>query len=209
LSDQEPDREPLAGGVDILERQRVHEGFFELEVLTLRHLRFDGGWTRPLRREVFRIRDAVCILPYDPERDAVVLIEQFRAGVMTQPEGPWLIESVAGLTETGEPIETTAVREVREEAGLEVQRLERIGVYMPSPGAVSERSTIFIAHVDSRKAGGVHGLDGEDEDIRSHVLPAETAFTWVDEGRIVAANCVLPLRWLQLNRDDLRRRWRR
>jgi ADP-ribose pyrophosphatase len=200
--------DPDAGeAVRIVERRLEYRGFFDFEVLKLRHRRFDGSLSGVVTREVLHIPQAAAVLPYDPVRDAVVLIEQLRAGSLGHDEGPWLLESVAGLLEPGESPEATARREIVEEAGVEALRLEQIAVYIASPGAVTERSTVFIAQIDSREAGGVHGVAGETEDIRSHVLPRETAFAWLEEGRIVAANAVIPLRWLQVHGAALRRRW--
>jgi len=200
-----------AGGddvpVQIVGREHVYRGFFDFEVLKLRHRRFDGATSGVVTREVLHVPEAAAVLPYDPLTDQVVLIEQLRAGSLEHQEGPWLLESVAGLLEPGEAPEATARREIVEEAGVEALRLERIGVYIASPGAVTERSTVFIARIDSRKAGGVHGVEGETEDIRSHVIARETAFAWLEEGRIVAANAVIPLRWLQVHGPALRRRW--
>ena len=49
----------------------------------------------------------------------------------------------------------------------------------------------------------------EGEDIRTHVVPALTAFEMVDDGRIVAANGVVPLLWLRSQRERLRHEWQR
>ena len=207
----DPLREERLGAddVEIIERRSAYRGFFGLDVMRLRHRRFDGRWSRELVRELFDIREAVCVLPYDPTTDRVVLIEQFRVGALNHETGPWLLECVAGLRDPGEaPIET-AKREVVEETGLEPGRIEAIGTYVASPGAVSERATMYVAEVDSTGAGGVHGLDHEGEDIRTHVVDADEAFRLIDEGRIVAANALLPLRWLEGRRDGLRERWRR
>ena len=194
-------------GVEIISTDRPHDGFFKVDVFKLRHRRFDGSWTESLEREVFHIPHAVSVLLYDPILDQVALIEQFRVGALDHPGGPWLIECVAGLIEPGEDPMVTAMREVTEETGLTAKRIEQIGTYAPSPGSVSEYTTMFIAEVDSGKAGGVHGLHHEGEDIRTHVVAPTTAFGWVDQGRISAVNALLSLRWLQLNRTDLRHRW--
>jgi len=193
--------------VEIVRRETVYRGFFDLDVLQLRHRRFDGGMSAPLRRELFKIDDAVCVLPYDPERDAVVLIEQFRVGALDHPRGPWLLECVAGLMDEGETAEGTARREIVEETGLRPRRIEKIGTYAATPGAVTEHVTCFVAQVDAREAGGVHGLASEHEDIKTHLVDAGEAFGWIDEGRITAVNALVPLRWLQVHRHDLRRRW--
>jgi ADP-ribose pyrophosphatase len=193
--------------VEVVACQRVHDGFFKLDTLTLRHERFDGSWTPPLRRELFIQRAAVAVLPYDPRADRVVLVEQFRTGALPHPGQPWLIEAVAGLCEAGETAEAVARREVREETGLEVGRLARALTYHSTPGGSTERVETFVAEVTAPAAGGSFGLDHEHEDIRTHVVNAEAAFAWADQGRIIAANGLIPILWLRLNRDRLRSEW--
>lgn len=196
-----------ADGFCVVERRLVHRGFFDFEVLKLRYRLFNGALGPVVNRELLHIPNAAAVLPYDPRADKVVLVEQFRAGSMRHPEGPWLLESVAGLIEPGEDPETTVRREIVEEAGLEAGRLEPAGVYVASPGAVTERTTVFIGEVDISRAGGVHGLDSESEDIKSHILDLETAYGWLEAGRIVAANAVCPLRFMQVHGAALRARW--
>ncbi len=193
--------------VRLIERRLVYAGFFDLEVLHLQHRRFDGTMSEVVTREVLHIPNAAAILPYDPRVDRIVLIEQFRSGTLGHAEGPWLLEAVAGLMEPDETAEMTARREIVEEAGLEAGRLAQAGVYIASPGAVTERTTVFIAEVDISKAGGVHGLPSETEDIKSHIVDLKTALDWLEDGRIVAANAIFALRWLQVHGAALKARW--
>ena len=72
---------------------------------------------------------------------------------------------------------------------------------MPSPGGASEFITLYLGRVDSRAAGGVHGID--DEDIRTVVMNTDDALAAIADGRIVAANAVIALQWLALNRARL------
>ena len=93
-----------AADVALVERRCLHQGFFRLEELRLRHRLFEGGWSGEVVREVHHRHDAVGVLLYDVERDAVVLIEQFRAGALDDPASPWKLEVVAGLVERGESV---------------------------------------------------------------------------------------------------------
>ena len=93
--------------VEIVKREQCFKDFYQLDRVHLRHELFAGGMSREISREVFVRHDAVCVLPYDPQRDEVVLIEQFRVGAMGKTDTPWLIELVAGRWAwsncTGEP----------------------------------------------------------------------------------------------------------
>jgi ADP-ribose pyrophosphatase len=192
---------------EILERRRLFDGFYAFDQLVIRHERFAGGWSPPLRRELLVQRHAVAVLPYDPRADVVVLIEQFRTGAIDAEEGPWLLEAVAGLCEPGEAPEHVARREMREEAGLEAGRLLPIGRYRSSPGGTSELVDVFVAEVSAPREAGIFGLDCEHEDIRTVPVAAEDAFAALAEGRIVAATAVVPLLWLKAHRPQLRAQW--
>ena len=142
-------------GSEILTRERLHDGFYQLDRLRLRHERFDGAWTPPLVRELLVQRAAVAVLPFDPRREVVVLVEQFRAGCLDLPGEPWLLEAVAGLTDGEEAAEDVARRELAEETGLAAGRLIHACDYHSSPGGTSERVSVFIAEVD-RSCGRRH-----------------------------------------------------
>lgn len=193
--------------VEILERRRLHDGFYQLDRLVLRHERFDGSWTPPVTRELLVQRAAVAVLPYDPKRELVVLVEQFRTGCIDLPGEPWLLEGVAGLNEAGETPEAVARREVLEETGLTARRIAAAGQYHSSPGGTSERVAVFVAEVEAPAEGGIFGLAGEQEDIRTHVVPLAEAFAMADDGRIIAANGLVPLLWLRAHHARLRRAW--
>ncbi len=170
---------------------------------------FDGRWSKPVSREVLDRGAAVALLLYDPDRDAVVLIEQFRLPAMLAGTNGWQIEPVAGLTDkAGESEEDLARREAQEEAGVKVTgELIFVQRILPSTGAMTERVSIYCARVDSRKAGSVHGNADEDEDIRVLVKPFREARRMMQEGEIDNAHCVVALYWLAANRARLKRRW--
>lgn len=193
--------------VEILEKSERYRGYFRIDRYRLRHRLFAGGWSGQIEREVFERGHAVGVLPYDPAADAVVLIEQFRIGALVAGMEPWLIEVVAGIIEEGEAPEEVARRETLEEAGLEIQALMPMCRYLVSPGGSSESVRLYCARVDSRGAGGIHGLPEEHEDIRVEVVPVDTALRLLDEGRVANSVSVIALQWLALHRDRVRAAW--
>lgn len=193
--------------VEIVEREACFRGFYQLDRLHLRHRLFAGGMGKVISRELFVRHDAVCVLPYDPQRDCVVLIEQFRVGALDKSLNPWLIELVAGLIDKDEQPEQVARREAVEEAGLELAELWPLTQYYPSPGGSDERVHLYVGRCDSRGAGGVHGLEEEGEDIRVLVWSLDEALAAVENGRIDNAASIIALQWLALNRAKVRERW--
>ena len=202
------DSPPADPRVDVVARTVSYQGHFRVETYRLRHRRFNETWTEVIAREVFVRPPAAAVIPYDPARDAVVLIEQFRTGAYVAGVEPWLIEVVAGIIEPGEQPEEVARREAVEEAGCDILALEPIGRILPSPGADSELLHLYCGRIDSAGVGGLHGLDHEHEDIRATVLPFKDAFVQVTQTAVTNANALIALQWLALNRDRLRRQWR-
>ena len=196
-------------------RDRVFDGYLKINRWRLRHRLFAGGWSDVMTREYLERGHAVAVLPYDPLRDEVVLIEQFRIGAAASasspnwpsPPSPWLIEVVAGLVEDGEDPRDVAGREALEESGRQLLDLIPITTYLVSPGCSSETIGLFLGRVDSEGAGGIHGLDHEHEDIRVFALSAEEAFALVADGKVTNGPSLITLMWLQINREAVRARW--
>lgn len=195
--------------VEVLEDSIAFKGYFRMRRLVLRHRLFAGGWSQPLTREVFERGDAVGVLPYEPETDSVILIEQFRPGALRDPATPWMLELIAGVVEEGESDTEVAHREAAEEAACELAELLPIASYYPSAGACSEHVRLFCGRVSSAGVGGVHGAPGENEDILVHRLPRLEALALLAQDRIPNGYTLIALQWLQLQGDALRQRWHR
>jgi ADP-ribose pyrophosphatase len=195
--------------VEVLEQAVAYDGHFQIVCYRLRHRLFAGGMSRALMREVFERGHAVAVLPFDPERSQVVLIEQFRIGALGVVEDPWLVEPVAGIIEEGESVAEVARREAAEEAGLELLDLVPACAYFASPGGSTETCRVFIGRVDTAGAGGIFGLADEGEDTKAHVVSLDTALDWLRDGRVHAATTVIALQWLALHRRELEERWKK
>lgn len=192
--------------VEILEREIGYDGYVRVERLRLRHKLFSGGQSRAITRELIERGHAVGVLPYDPVRDEVVLIRQFRIGALAAGRDPWLVETVAGIIEEGESAEEVARRETLEESGCAVTKLIPVCDYLSSPGVMSETLTLYCAIADATAAGGIHGMDHEDEDIESFAQPWEAFWADVTAGKHADAKLLLAAMWLARNREELRLR---
>ena len=209
---QKPEKLPVTfakNDVEIIARETLYSGFFSMELYRFRHRLFNGEMSGEIKREIFERGHAAVLLPYDPVRDEVVLVEQVRIAAYDTSETPWLLEMVAGMIEEGESVEDVARREALEEAGLVVGRTKPVLSYLASPGGTTERSSIMVGEVDATTAEGIHGLADENEDIRVHVVSREQAYQWVEEGKIDNAASVIALQWLQLHYQTLRNEWKK
>lgn len=192
---------------EVLGREIVYPGFFRMEKYRLKHTLYDGGWSDEISRELFVRGNCVAVLLYDPTADKLVLIEQFRAGAILNPDRAWLVEIVAGAIEAGETAEEVAYRESMEEAGCTIEQMKVINEFYTTPGGSSERITLFCGKIDSSQVGGIHGLDHEHEDILVRAVSFDEAYQMVVNGEIESAIPIIAIQWLALNKRQLLAEW--
>lgn len=192
---------------EIKQREVLYEGFQRLVRYHLRHRQFNGEWSTAFTREIAERVSAAAILPYDPILDRVVLIEQFRAGAVANPESPWLIEIIAGLLDHENNPIAVATREAEEEGGCTLLDIYKIYAYFVSPGGSNEFLNVYVGRVDASDVGGIYGLANEHEDIRAFTLSLDEAYEWVQTGKILTAPAIISIQWLQLNKAWLKQLW--
>ncbi|MBV2128968.1 ADP-ribose diphosphatase [Arsukibacterium indicum] len=197
----------VAQDVEIIDKSTAFQGFFRVERCKLRHKLYAGGWSSPLVREIFERGHAVGVLPYNPQTDELVLIEQFRAGAMIENRSPWLLEIIAGMIDKQQSAEDTARREALEEAGLELAELWPMLSYFSSPGGSTERVQLFLGRLNRAVEPGIYGLAAEHEDIKVQLLPRTEALQLLAEGKIDNAATVIALQWLSLHLNEVRSAW--
>jgi len=193
---------------ELLDSQIISDGFFKLHRMRLRHSSFRGGWCEPVVRERLEEISAASVLLYDVDEDAVVLVEQFRAGMLGVQDPPWSMETVSGYCDKAHELpEDVARREVREETGCEVMDLMPIGSFFVSLGFSVEQIYLYVGRVDSREADGIHGLPHEGEEIRVRVMPRQQAMQELF-GRLGSTSILIAMQWLDRNLEELREKWR-
>lgn len=186
--------------VDLIEKTRAYDGFFKIDRYRLRHSTPDGGMSPEITRELFERGDATAVLVYDQDRDAVLLVEEFRIGNygagMTGADA-WSLAPMAGGIETGETGIDCVIREAREEAGIVIQASDVRGPWrtLSSPGGTSEIVEIFVAFAPLELDPSLMGND-EDEFTRPVILPREEMLALI-ETQPVPASLVMAGMFLQ------------
>ncbi len=201
---EDPDH-PLREQVKVLSHTRPYMKFFAMEEIDFQHRRYDGSWSEVMNRGALMVGHAAVVLPYDPIRDEVLLVEQFRAATFIAGEKrPWMWEPVAGLIDPGETPEQAARREAVEEAGIELDQLESVGRTYSSSGSLGELVYMFVGVgcLDQTSQGG--GMISEGEDIRRQILSYDRLMEGVDAGIYQDMPLVATALWLARHRDRIR-----
>ena len=157
-----------------------------------------------IERECIEQSNAAAVLLYDPIRDQVVMVEQFRIGALGLGRGAWLVEPAGGIVEPGCDPAEVAIREAFEETGCAAWNVEPIASFHVSPGTATQRLHLFLACTDASRAVGIHGIADEGEDIRVLVLDADHAIAGIGTGRVDTMAAIIALQWLALHRQRLR-----
>ena len=187
----------------------VFDGHLQITQYRLRHELFQGGWSQTLCREVMsQASTAVAVLPFDPYRQEIVLIEQFRIGAWaSQSDDPWILECIAGLSEDAENYQDVATRETLEESGCSILQLQSIATYYTTPGCSDQEVKLFCGEIDSKGVEGIHGVKDEGEDIRASAWPVNDAFDLLKKGAICNSTTIIALQWLMINIESLTAQW--
>lgn len=194
--------------VQVVSRTVAHDGFLRVENIELRHRLFSGEWSEVFRRELQLRAPAVGVLLFDPLRDKLLLVRQFRIGLYGEESTSWPLEIVAGMVGESEELEDVARRESQEESNCVPTDLVHICDYYNSPGATNEKISLFCGRIDSSSAGGIHGLDEEHEDIQVQLLDYTEAVEMLEQGELNNAMTIVSLQWLQLHREEMLERWK-
>src|ERR1700731_3416144 len=208
MSEQVPTKVVAHPDIEIADAANVFARYLRIDTFRFRHRLFSGEWSAVRSYDVLRRGRAVAIVFYDPDRDSVVLVEQFRLPALLAGSSPWQLEAAAGMIDTDETPEAVARRETREETGLTlIGEPIVIQRYLPSAGGSDESVVLFCGRVDSTLAAGVHGLPEEHEDIRVAVKTLAEIEAMLEAGAIESGHTLIALLWLLRHRDRLQQLW--
>ncbi|MFC6998630.1 NUDIX domain-containing protein [Rufibacter roseus] len=170
--------------MEITNKETVYQGHYRLQVYTVK------SGQEEFKREVFQTGKAAAAIVYDTNKQKFIFAKQYRPAVEQE-----VLEAVAGMLDADdEKPEEAIAREVEEEVGYEVDKLEYISEFYPSPGSCQEKIFLFYAEV-SHKSGEGGGKDDENEDIKSVEMTAEELVSY----NFVDAKTLIGVQWTKTN----------
>jgi nudix-type nucleoside diphosphatase (YffH/AdpP family) len=181
--------------VDILRRRRVFDDIFKIDEAELRFERYNGEMSPPVRRLSFERGESVAAVVWRHDTDDLLFAEQFRYPTLERGPG-WLLEIMAGVIDAGETPEAAVRREIDEELGYRIDRVEPVATFYVSPGGSSERIWLyFVDTTQASRASTGGGSPAENEDIRVVTMPRDAVRRALDEGRFTDAKTIIGLQW--------------
>jgi nudix-type nucleoside diphosphatase (YffH/AdpP family) len=155
--------------IRINDTQTLAPGKGKLMSITFEQRRRDGSW-QERNREVYDNGNSAVILPYDANRNTVLLTRQLRLPIYLQDGLDRSIEACAGKLDD-ETAEKRIIKEIEEELGYRIEKVDRLFELYASPAAIMEKLTFFTcAYSPADKVSGGGGLaeEGEDRGNRDH-----------------------------------------
>ena len=167
--------------------------------VTLKYKKYDGSWTNKIKRELFGGAKVSAVLPYDPIKNEIVLIQQFRPGTISKNDNNYLDEIVAGIIDPGETPEETAIRECYEETGCKIKKLTPIQGYFPAPGSSESYYYLYLGEIKTISETRIMGLESENEDIFVKSYKIDEVRSKMNDGKILNGLTLIALQWFFLN----------
>ncbi len=183
----------------IINKKNIYDGFFKMHEVTLKYQKYDGSWTNNIKRELFGGAQVSAVLPYDPIKKEIVLIQQFRPGTISKNFDHYLNEIVAGIIDKDEDPESAAVRECLEETGCKVKKLIPIQGYFPAPGSSESFYYLYLGEVETFKGSRIMGMENENEDIFVKSYKIEDVKEKMKNGKFLNGLTLIALQWFFLN----------
>ena len=179
--------------------QLLSDNWYTLNKITFDYLNDRGVWETQ-HRESYDRGNGAAILLYNTTKKTVILTKQFRMPTYVNGnDDGMMIEVCAGVLDGDEP-EKCAIKEVEEESGYKVTKIEKVMETYMSPGAVTEILHLFIAeYTDEMKVNEGGGLDNEHENIEVIEMLFSEAVEMVKNKGVVDAKTILLLQYAQIN----------
>jgi len=148
--------------------------------------------------EAVQAFESVAVLLYHEEKEAFVLVKQFRPPVyMNHKEHPYTYELCAGLVDKDLTFEEIVKEEIEEECGFDIplSKIERINSFFTNVGISGAKQTLYFAKIDDsfkvHEGGGIN-----DEQIELVYLKLEDAKEFLyDESKAKTPGLMFSFYW--------------
>jgi ADP-ribose pyrophosphatase len=188
----------MASIYKINRKKKLYDGFFKLNEINFDHKKHNKEWNLGVTRELFSGAHVSGLLPFDPIKKKILLLKQFRAGVLKEGFHPIITEIVAGIIDKGESPKEAAIRECKEETNCDVKKITDIFSFFPAPGSSESYYHLFLGEIESFEGERIFGQEDENEDILAKCYDIIEVKKLLNEGKIINGLTLIALQWFFL-----------
>jgi ADP-ribose pyrophosphatase len=182
--------------VEWIGRESLMKGFFTIDKVRFRHGMFNGDMSPELYWYLLKRPDAVCAVVVNPEREVLYFVRQFRLAIAEKGDDPWSVELAAGVVDGNESQEEAIIREVREELGFEVEKVQFVQKIYPSPAFLTERIFLYYIEVsDAQRISAGGGTQHEHEDLEILEVPFGQIKSFLESHAVIDSKTLYGLAW--------------
>jgi UDP-sugar diphosphatase len=158
--------------------------------------------------DMVEVHDSVAILLYHRERDALIVVEQFRPPVYLKNNDGYTYELCAGIVDKELSLVEIAHEEVSEECGYHIplDQIEKVTSFYTTVGFAGSVQTLYYASVDdTMRVGEGGGIDAESIEVIE--IPVAQAKEFVfDETKAKTPGLMFGFGWFLENFEVLKKR---
>jgi len=185
--------------IKIIKKENCYNGFNKINNYLFEFESFDKKNKLTCEKEIFERKDAIAIVLYDSEKDRLLLIQQFRPGCYIKKNIDCPYEIVAGLVDKNDTMESAITREVKEESGVDILKILKIGSFFPEISFSTREIHLFCGKFDSSKIGKYAGLKEENEDIKILLFSKDEVKNMLKNNEVINSHSLIALQWFFLN----------
>lgn len=166
-------------------------GYVKLQRMHYRQKGTEKSW------DMVQVHDSVAVLIYHADKNAFVLVKQFRPPVYLHNTDGFTYELCAGIVDKSLSLKQIAIEEIEEECGYSVapEKMARVTSFYTAVGFAGAKQTLYYCEVDEKmrvnEGGGV-----QEEEIELVYLKKEEAQAFIlDETKAKTPGIMYAIMW--------------
>ena len=155
-----------------------------------------------ITRDLIAAKNSVSILLFDPLKNLIMLVEQFRIG--DYKRNPWTLEVISGtVNPCSKNVINFIIKETKEESNIRCLDIIYLLSYLNSPGISSEITYLYLGIFNSKRDENILGLSGESEELKTHLFDLDVALSLIGKGIINHPSSIISILWLKNKYYDI------